>query len=668
MEDIRVRPGPDLGARIRSGVQGHKVLMIQSDPGIGKTYTILQELERLKEEGGIRGYLHLTATKSIQPEDWFANSLSVQTRNGDPKIVLQPAPFLHVVYQDTMNPSGARDPKVQELQNDPANWVVIFVDEITRANAILVDALLEMLENGTFLIEGRKFKLPILFIFAANPPGMDGSCVTISPAFKSRLTELLVLFSADLDVLADRYLPEAFRAAARQFNYPPQLLPPPDKLREVVVIWQLLSGLPLDRPCYANTLESMKRLVADLAALDPVLRRDLEWLGKYVSRGPDARKPIKWLLCAVQEAAGRRRQGQADAQVTDDDFVNTCVAVLAAGYRTEKLNEDRQGKEFVELHRVTFRVVQRVFHSFTLRARIRAEVGPFSLACRVVDRYMAPGGEAAQWQAKERVAALLYRYRRQTDDRDPETAETRWQELVDLVRRWSKVAATPLELAPDAVVDQAVATGWLLKDGSFAASADRELLRELAALPDWNTAGQALVALWREGEEPRPVRPTEFLRDELQHSRYAWEYAPEFLAALRRAPMLVDCLPPLVRYVDALLRPETEDPGRLPPLPQTCHKAVGRLFARIARKTAQPEFAERFWIALEDWPPPTPEDARVAPAQQEELALREVPAGAAAEEAEEFFSEPLLAGGDEWEVSPAGPEQQQPLPQVEVAP
>jgi hypothetical protein len=127
----------------------------------------------------------------------------------------------------------------------------------------------------------------------------------------------------------------------------------------------------------------VKKLITDLATIDPVLRADLELIGKEVMRGPDARKPIKWVMKCVALAAARRRAGDLDARVTPDDFVRTSVRVLATGFRS-KLNEDQQSDRLMELHKATYRVVNRVLGSEALCNHIRDSEGPYALAQRIV--------------------------------------------------------------------------------------------------------------------------------------------------------------------------------------------------------------------------------------------------------------------------------------------
>lgn len=535
-ELLRVRTGLRLARRIRRAVKNHENILLLSDPGVGKTYTILQELEALERCGKIRGHLHFTATKSITWSDWFDNRLTIKKGpDGKSQMVLIPAPIM-AAFPDA----------------DESGEVIVFVDEITRMNEQMRDGFLEVLEQGTILIEGVKIKLPVRFIFAGNMPGSD-TCTPLSPAFRSRLHEIVILFSADTDVMSRIYLPKRFQDHAKACGLTMRM-PAIKTFRLMAVTWLILNGWPIERPCYTETPENLLRLVKELAAADAELKADLEAVSRLTYRGPDARKLLEWL----EQAMGIAAERGPDAQITVADLIQCAAVVMRGGYR-HKLNEDRQRKELLELDQATYRVVRKMFTSQQLAGIVADSDGPCAVACNISEACGA---------LVEEMAETLWLYNCKLEGRDPKEAPGHFRKLARLV--------AGLEEGGD-FAEQARAGGWLRPDGRFTCLADQQLCLAIGRLAGDTVIGRIFAAM-----AERDVTPNELLRDLLQGSEKAWEFAPEFAAALRRRPELLPRLGEAIALVDALLSGEQREADAL----------FADLLQRVARR-AVPQHAQR---------------------------------------------------------------------------
>ena len=100
-----------------------QVALAQLQKGRGETAVIDRAVSQPR--------MRVSSGSPYEPTIGFSRAIRV----GDRVVVSGTAPIW---------PDGScdPDPEVQARQADPANWVVIFVDEITRANPILVDSLL----------------------------------------------------------------------------------------------------------------------------------------------------------------------------------------------------------------------------------------------------------------------------------------------------------------------------------------------------------------------------------------------------------------------------------------------------------------------------------------------------------------------------------------------
>jgi biopolymer transport protein ExbB/TolQ len=536
IDELLVRPGPQLANLVRSAVRHKFNLVVFSDPGSGKTVTILRELESLRRAGVIAAYVHLSATKSSTYEGWFQKSLTIGGDNGNPQMLMLDPPVKEVA---------------EAAQEGGDAWV--FLDEYTRGTAPLHDALLEGMETGTFLIGGKKVKLKLHFLIAANIPGGDATMIPLAPAKRSRQTKYEYLFTPDIDIMALLYMPLKLATHGAECGWPTELAaPPPETMRLIAAAWLLLNGWPLDRPCYAETPIHMLRLAGDLADADPELKAVMQRIVQLRTyRGPDPRKVLQLLLVCAGEAVDRAAKGGPLA-ISDEDILKNFARVMRAGFR-HKLIEDKDRKELRELDQLAGQVIRRVFSSDKLRAIVADSHGPYSVASRL-------SGPAPT----EEMAEVLWDYDLALRKRDPEAAPGHF-------RRFARLAAKLAEGGD--LAELAVSGGWLRKDGKFHCLADRTLCEDFARLAEGTSLGEAFGAM-----AARDIAPVEELRDRLQASEKAWQFPLQFLAALRRQNDIRPRLAEAVEAVDGLLLGRTTQAD-----PQ-----FSRLLRRIARVAARP--------------------------------------------------------------------------------
>ncbi|HBJ34328.1 MAG TPA: hypothetical protein DDZ51_06105, partial [Planctomycetaceae bacterium] len=494
------------------------------------------------------------ALKSIQPDDWFKASITIVSKpDGEPSPRTEIAPFLGVFLKEGEEFYGS----ARHLITRPSNGrIVIFIDEITRANPTLLDDLLEKLENNTFLIEGRKYRRDdILFLFACNPAGMDSTCVTLSAAFKSRIAETWTLFNADIDVLADVYVPEAIdKWVAAHPELAPRELPSQQLIQRCVVAWQLLFGYPVDdRAAYANVPQESRQLIETLVAIDPELKKDLLNIGADTVRGPDARKPKQWLIAAMRTSR---------EEVTIDALIRKSVDVLAGGFRLRFVED--QAKRLEELHKAVQRVVHRVLTNPDLMRRIDHFFGPSSLSKRVVDG-RPDSASLDRYESKKmerKLEAALRTYKKNVTDE-------RWTALQTFLAKVTEPGSVDW-------IESAAKSGFLTQYDEFRGLSDQRLIVDLAKIDP--RFSELLVA----EEQPRSIEHQSLLRELLMETAIAFEFAPEIFAAAS-SPTVE--LPQVVAMIDEVLAGKIPRDDEL----SVAGRAILRDAIRRIQKSAKPE-------------------------------------------------------------------------------
>lgn len=446
--------GEELISLIYENIAVYRPIVVVGPRGSGKSYCAQQAINRAVNEGLVRGKLILQGNRELSRDYLSEDQLVIErTTSGNgskkggvnaPELDLIPAlglcqvgekndpPNSYLAYlrdrygEDTKEFTKYKNMWPAIPQQDPnldpfrfwrrqtpdkgsaGDFVVLFMDEITRFGDGLLDSLFSIMEERVLIRRGEPYFVPLCIVATANPPGYDPTCKKLSPPLASRFARIVRVAQPSLPTIVKPILnsrvadflementsvprygktgeeTDEFRNQLRSFLF--GLKGKHHELLNLIAgVTLALWGDPHSKiPGLAFLNTPTIQLLSRVMNEDRILAKAMTGLSGLVSFGPDVRAAQDWLILGLQKEFRSMKEDDAAACVKDvilsEETLKRIAVNILAGKVRETYNEGMEPQKSHERDQYVQTIVDRIFQNPSVR-RVFAPPQAEMVAC-----------------------------------------------------------------------------------------------------------------------------------------------------------------------------------------------------------------------------------------------------------------------------------------------